>query len=385
MPPSPMPAPAPTGRKPVLLVFCGGMGGSPLEELVSAAQIAAGLDSIERALRTDAFAGALFVTDRPETVEAPAGVEVIASSGPFHFGSELARLITERGIERPLYFGGGAAPLLTAGDFAAIAAKLIGGPVVVSNNFYSADLVGFTPGSAIAAVPPPATDNPLARLLHEHAGLPSDPLTRTIATQLDIDTPTSLAVLALHGGFGPRLGRVLCTADLPLDLFRRAAHVFVDHERTALIAGRVGSHVWQYLERETACRVRLFAEERGMQADGREEAGLVRSLLGMYLAEVGFDRFFASLAELCDAAFIDTRVLTAHARRSPGRRDRFLSDVGRWQEIADPFLRDLTAAAMRAPVPVLLGGHALVSGGLMALVQAAWDEHDRELGLGNRE
>jgi hypothetical protein len=46
--------------------------------------------------------------------------------------------------------------------------------------------------------------------------------------------------------------------------------------------------------------------------------------------------------------------------------------------ITDPFLRDLTAGALAAPIPVLLGGHALVSGGLMALVQSAWDEHDRE-------
>lgn len=371
---------------PVLIVFSGGVGGSAVEELVAAARTAAGLDSIERALTTGAFAGAIFVTDRPEAAaEAPAGLEVLRAPQPFHFGAALAALIAERRIGRPVYFGGGSVPLLSGEEFAAIAARLAGGPVVVSNNYYSADLVAFTPGNAIASVPPPATDNPLARLLKEHAGLSSEPLPRTIATQLDIDTPTSLAVLALYGGAGPRLSRVLCAADLPLAMFRRAAQVFLDRERTALVAGRVGSHVWQYLEQQTACHVRLFAEERGMQADGREEAGLARSLLGMYLAQVGFDRFFAALAELCDAAFVDTRVLTAQARRFPERCDRFLSDIGRWQEIADPFLRELTAGAVRAPVPVLLGGHALVSGGLMALVQAAWDEHDRGAGLAGPE
>jgi hypothetical protein len=369
-------------ERPVLVVFCGGVGGSPVEELVAGARVAAGLDSLERALATGAFAGAIFVTDRPEAAAAaaPAGVEVVRSREPFHFGTELARLIAERGIARPCYFGGGAVPLLSGEEFAAIAARLAAGPVLITNNYYSADLVAFAPGDALAAVPPPATDNPLPQLLHQHADLPVEALPRTIATQLDIDTPTSLAILALHGGSGPRLSRLLCTADLPLERFRRAARVFPDREKMALIAGRVGSHVWQFLERQTACRVRLFAEERGMQADGRETAGLVRSLLGMYLDVVGFERFFAALAELCDAAFLDTRVLTAHARRWPARTDRFLSDLGRWQEIADPFLHDLTAAAERAPVPVLLGGHALVSGGLMALVQAAWDEHDRERG-----
>jgi hypothetical protein len=362
------------------------VGGSDVEELVAAARTAAGLDSIERALASGTFAGALFITDRPDTgMDVPAGVEVLTAPKPFHFGAALATLVAERGIERPVYFGGGAVPLLDAAEFADIASRLGRGPVVVSNNFYSADLIAFSPGSAIAAVPAPATDNPLARLLHEHAGLPSDPLPRTIATQLDIDTPTSLAVLALHGGAGPRLQSVLREAELPLELFRTASRVFVDREKMALVAGRVGSHVWQYLERQTACRVRLFAEERGMQADGREAAGLARSLLGMHLAEVGFERFFVSLAELADAAFIDTRVLTAHAHRFPERRDRFLSDLGRPDAVADPFLRELTTAALRAPIPVLLGGHALVSGGLMALVQAAWDEHDRGQGTGDRE
>jgi hypothetical protein len=144
-----------------------------------------------------------------------------------------------------------------------------------------------------------------------------------------------------------------------------------------VVAGRVGSHAWQYLERQTACRVRLFAEERGMQADGRAQEGSVRSLLGFYLEEVGPQRLFAALAQLGDAAFIDSRVLLAHLGLQPSRADRFLSDLGRWREIAHPFLREFTRAAVEAPIPVLLGGHALVSGGLMALNEFAWREWER--------
>src|SRR3712207_986789 len=143
-------------------------------------------------------------------------------------------------------------------------------------------------------------------------------------------------------------------------------------------------YAWQYLERNTACRVRLYAEERGMQADGREAAGLVRSLLGYYIDAVGLERTFRTLAGMADAACIDSRVLTAHAGRTPSREDRFNADLGHAEQIRDPMLRDLTAAAAAAPIPVLLGGHALVSGGLMALVQAAWDEHDREEAQGTR-
>lgn len=380
-PPASSAGPRPSSGEPppTLLVFSGGVGGGVEEELVAAARTAAGLDSLERALTSGCFREALFVTDRPdETVDLPNGVELLAAPRPFHFGRALAGVIQARAIARVLYFGAGAAVLLPAADFAAISHRLMAGPVVVSNNYFSADLAAVSPASAIMRVAPPESDNPLARLLHEQAGLPSEPLPRTIATQFDIDTPTSLIILALHGGAGPRLTRVLAAAALPLARFQRAARLFTERERMVVVAGRVGSHVWQVLERETACRVRLFAEERGMQADGREAAGQARSLLGMFLETAGLERGIAALAELGDAAFIDTRVLTAHARRFPSRRDRFLSDLGRWQEIDDPFLRDLTAAAAAAPIPIVLGGHALVSGGLMALVQAAWDAHDRE-------
>jgi hypothetical protein len=84
---------------------------------------------------------------------------------------------------------------------------------------------------------------------------------------------------------------------------------------------------------------------------------------------------------MADAACIDSRVLVAHTGSMPSREDRFNADLGRLDLIRDPVLHDLTAAAASAAIPVLLGGHALVSGGLMALVQAAWDEHDRSRGL----
>ena len=65
----------------------------------------------------------------------------------------------------------------------------------------------------------------------------------------------------------------------------------------------------------------------------------------------------------------------AIAREALGA-DRFLSDLGRWQDIRDPFLRGLTRAALEAPIPVLLGGHSLMSGGLMALNEHAWKQRD---------
>jgi len=196
---------------------------------------------------------------------------------------------------------------------------------------------------------------------------------------MDIDGPSDLAVLALTGEGGPCLREYLAALDMDLGRYRRALPFLTDRWAQITVAGRVGSHAWQYLEGETACRVRLFAEERGMEADGRAGEGKARSLLGFFLEQVGTQRLMDTLAELGDAAFIDTRVLLAHFRIEAARADRFLSDLGRWQEVREPFLRDLTRAALQAPIPVLLGGHSLMCGGLMALNEFAWREHDREI------
>jgi hypothetical protein len=374
--------PAVNTSLPVLVVFLGGMGGSPIEELLAEALRAAALDSLDEALATGAFGGAVLATDCADLrARTPAGATVDLDAGPFHFGRRLLEIIQRYEIERALYFGGGSVPLLRGSDFAAIARHLQDATgVVISNNFYSADLVAFAPGSALARLEPPTTDNVLPRLLKERAGLESRPLPRTCATQFNIDSPGDLAILRLSGGAGPRLTRLLDSLPLHIELYRRATAYLTDPSAEVLVAGRVGSQVWQYLERETACRVRLFSEERGMEAAGRHQAGRARSLLGFHLQQVGLSRFFQEMSEMADAAFIDTRVLAAHQGARPSRADRFLSDMGRHKEIADPFLRELTDAAGRAPIPVVLGGHSLVAGGLMALTEAAWRDHDRALG-----
>ena len=114
-----------------------------------------------------------------------------------------------------------------------------------------------------------------------------------------------------------------------------------------------------------------------MEADGRAVEGEARSLLGFFLEEVGPQRTFGALAELGDAAIIDTRVLLAHLRLETTRSDRFLSDLGRWREVREPLLRDFTRAAAEASIPALLGGHSLVCGGLMALNEFAWRQREQ--------
>ena len=82
--------------------------------------------------------------------------------------------------------------------------------------------------------------------------------------------------------------------------------------------------------------------------------------------------FHEVIPQLGQAAFLDDRVLWAHCKVWPPASDRFNSDLYRPRDVVDPFVRRFTEAAMSSPVPVVLGGHSLVSGGLYVLVEAAW-------------
>lgn len=362
--------------RPLLVVFLGGLGTSDVERMVGTARYAASLDSLEAALATEAFSGAVLVTDDISLAPDLPGVTIDLDSEPYHFGRRLAGVLRRQASDAVLYMGGGSSSLLGGVDLAEMARVACEGKLA-TNNAFSSDVAAFPVNDVVlAAIESVDRDNALARALAEGAGLLLEPLPRTLATQFDIDTPTDLAVLRLTGFGGPRLKKAIAAMDSDRGHYKRVLPLFVDTTKQIVVAGRVGSHAWSYLERETACRVRMFAEERGMEAEGRSADGSARSLLGFYLESVGIERFFKTLAELGDAAFIDTRVLLAHLRIDASREDRFLSDFGSWDEIRAPWLRDFARAALNAPIPVVLGGHSLVSGGLMALNEHAWSLRD---------
>lgn len=357
-------------ESPALVVFFGGTGDSPVERTVDDARLAAALDAATAALEGGA-GRAILVTDRPDLPLDLQGVEIDCSGGPFHFGRRLADVVQRHGLKSVIYAGAGSVPLFGPDDFRELVSRLAAG-VIVTNNSFSSDLVAFPASdAALAAIEGVGRDNALARAFNE-AGLPVEELLRTVATQMDIDSPSDLLVLALTGSGGPRLREHIVALEPDTAQSERTLPLFTDRASQIVVAGRVGSHAWAYLERETACRVRLFAEERGMEADGRAESAAARSLLGFFLEAVGFDRFFETLSELGDAAFIDTRVILAHKRIAASREGRFLSDLGEADAISEPFLSDFTRAARAATIPVLLGGHSLMSGGLMALNEHAW-------------
>lgn len=370
-------------ERPVLVIFHGGTGLGPAETLLASARVAAARNTARSALSAG-FEAVIVATDDAGAFE-PGSPGVLIDPDPpreqFDYAARLRDVIARYGLKKPAVMGSGSVPLLGVDEFRLVVEQLNSrDPRFVTNNFFSADLTAWTPGDAINRCAPFTRDNVLPRRLRDDAGLASVVLPRTTATQFDLDTPSDLAVLSLYESLPVELAEAARSAAGAGARYRAFMPLLCDRSRQIVVAGRIGgSQAWQYLERETACRVRLFAEERGLAT--APPGYQARSLLGFLLEEIGPQRFFQRMTELGDGAVIDTRVIEAHLGLEPSREDRFQSDLLNWQAIEEPFLRRFTRAANEAPIPVLLGGHSLVSGGLMAINDIAWAENDRRLAL----
>ncbi len=373
--------------RPLFVVMLGGMDGDGLEALMRRALEASALDLLEVAPQTGRFGECLLVADRAPAGPLPDGVRLVLDEvgEPFHFGRQLAAVVERSGAERFVYAGAGSGPLLGGDELKALADGIAGADAIcVTNNFYSADLFALSPARLLGEVDPwPPADNGVPRALKEQFAIATRELPRTTATQLNLDSPIDLVAIALAGAGGPRLRALLEEWSPATERVAAAARMFTDRHAEVLIAGRASARSWQYLERETACRVRMLAEERGMTAAGRDADGSARSILGQLVDAAGPERAFGELLpEICDAAFIDLRPLLAHLGIHASRADRFAADLGQSEAIEDERLRAIVAAASASSVPIVLGGHSLVAGALMLLNDWVWDEHDRLLAEG---
>lgn len=388
-----------------LIVFVGRSGPSPVEQSVAYIRQAAALDLVALAQACDRIGRIVAVvadgtgadhlrrTSRESPATTPVHVDLDAAAEPFHFGRRLAGVIERFSIRHALYFGAGAAPLLSRQTLARLCDTLLAQPaagtgagVVSANNFWSADFLGWTPASAIRHIDLPARrDNLLAVLLQRQAGLSRDDVPPSVGSLFDIDTPADVAILNLHHRTYPHTRAALQAIPWGGDSWpdqHLAAFMppLVRPSAEVCLAGRVSNSVFGGLRQDLACRLRIYAEERGMQASGRDRRGEVRSLLGMFLEQVGARRFFAALTDLgSDAVFMDTRPIFQHMGWDVSTPDRFYSDLGCVERIRHAEVRDFTAAACAGPVPIALGGQSLVGGGLWALTEAAWERADAGL------
>ncbi|MCY3645952.1 MAG: hypothetical protein OXH07_03145 [Chloroflexi bacterium] len=367
---------------PALIMLHGGGATGEAEGIVARARLAAAGVSA-RAAREGGFASVVLATNDSGVGDDPSySVDRDAPGEAFSLQKRVLGLVEKLDAGAVAVMGAGALPFLKAEDYAAVRQALAGGgDVAVTNNFYSSDLTAWSPATAIAQVGALERDNVLPRRLRDEAGCEVTVLPRSVRTAFDLDTPADLVVLALSEATPVAIRAALpVEGSLPLAPYRAMMPLLCDPDAEILVAGRVGSATWAHLERETACRVRLVSEERGMASV--PEGHTARSLVGRLLEELGVERFAEELASLADGVVLDTRVLLAHAGSQASREDRFQGDLLAPEKVTEPWLRDLTAALATAEVPVLAGGHSLLSGGLMALADQAWLENDRRLGIG---
>ena len=247
---------------------------------------------------------------------------------------------------------------------------LRGGPGLVTNNLYSSDWAAFSPAETLTPLAHLLErDNALAWVWQERTPFPVHVLPRSASTQMDIDTPFDLLAIARHSTIHPHLSAFLDDLNWPATNLDAALNVLRREASQVIVAGRVSSWLWRLLEQRTRSWVRVFAEERGMRASGRQARGEVCSLLNDYLELAGVEHFFVRLADMAEAVFLDSRVILSSRGLWPSDADRFHSDLFLSDRIQEPFLRALTEAAFSAPIPVVLGGHSLVSGGLAVLLE----------------
>lgn len=345
---------------------------------VQDARLAATQDLLER-IRHGGWDRVIFCSDRPDALagDRPGIERILSRERPFHFGRQLQRVVAECHLEGHgvLYVGGGL-PFLSATTMECLRYSLSEAEGAgIANNIHSCDFAGWAPGGAIAQALAPDTDNDLAWQLRR-AGIEMTELPRCTETVFDIDTPTDLALLslALEPDFplpvGDSLADVIRRSPFACNSLAGVLSVLRSPDHTVLCYGRISHHAWAYLAQKAACQTRIISEERGMRASGRLARGEVRSLLGCIAERSGFTLLFDMLSQLADAVILDTRVLMAHCRQWASTDDRYNSDLGNAAAISDDWLRAMTEAALSCRVPVLMGGHCLVSGGLYLLGDA---------------
>lgn len=361
----------------LVLMVGGGGRESGVERALRQARQAAARDIVEQVLDMAQIFPRIVLSDDAEWLGTLDGLglrlECTESDLPFHFGQALASAIERHSLQRCLYMGGGSAPLLSGELLQQITQTVVSDrPALVTNNLHSSDWAAFAPADTLLPlVPWLERDNALPWVWREKTGLPVHVLPRSAATQMDIDTPFDLLALARHPAVQPHLRAFLdqltwpsAQLDATLEVLRReASHV--------IVAGRVSTWTWRLLEQHTRVWVRVYAEERGMRASGRQARGEVISLLNEYVDLVGVEQLFHRLARMADAVLLDSRVILASRGLWPSDADRFHADLLMPENVGDPFLRALTEAARAAPIPVVMGGHSLVAGGLAVLLEGA--------------
>jgi hypothetical protein len=360
-----------------ILIMIAPHGPSPGEKWVSLGIQAAALDLIQRLqeLRNEHEIYVLAAEEEDRILAQRHGaIPLESKKESFHFGQALVKFIQENDLKSMAYFGAGSAPLTPREIFAEGVDQILHSkvPLAVVNNLHSTDWAIFNTIAEIQGIAQRLpSDNQIGWVFQNELGYEVKDLPISATTRADIDTPSDLLMIQDHPNLGANLQNFLSIQEVPYrERVAKIRKVMTTPASHLTLIGRASSRVWQEIEKRTQIWTRLFVEERGMVASGRMDRGEVRSLLAELVTQWGPEAFVEYLGSISDGVLWDTRVWMAHQGGWPSKADRFAADLGREDEIIHGPLKALTEAVNRAPIPILTGGHGVVAGGLLALLES---------------
>ena len=368
------------------LITLGGIGSGRLEQLMRTALESACVDLSDRCNQAGIFSSITLITDQPMTIETDNWSRVEYTEPHQSFGDVLEtyfKTTNPKFVENPLvYFGAGSAPVIQDVDIADLVSALDRAErnICAANNIYSADYFGVNPGNIIEMLDPsPASDNEIPKRLLEENSTEVVELARSSRSQFNIDVTADLVTLLLADAKGAKIQSFLQAHS---QLFRQAiqcqwsaAQHLTNKESQVLVYGRTSSRIWKYLETESASKIRIIGEERGL---GTAPPGHhPYSTLGDLIESKGAETFFTrTLPLMCDAAFIDLIPVLAYLHPDTTQEDRHAAFLMDESGIEHSGLRTIIRSINTSPIPIAIGGHTLVGSGIELLNQRAWDSID---------
>ena len=308
------------------------------------------------------------------------GVEVERTQPHQLIGSIVAAVAAD--TDAAVCYSGSGMPAMTTADWATVLEAIESG-LATTNRMFSCDWIGVPDGRMLGNVARERVDNRFAQLVRDRSGARVESFGRSAHSLLDVDTPADLVVLkaAARVGsldLGPATRAELDRQGELDESVRKAILVFETMTRRRaelMVCGRVSGSDWAVVDRDTSCRVRVLSEERGLRT--RDQPA--RSLLAELYEQLGSRQFVSAISRLGDAMIWDIRPFLSHLGWDVSPCERFAADLGRWMDIEHAGLRELIKDLDESKV--LIGGHSLVSGGLLAGIDAAWSrlESGREL------
>ena len=361
-------------NKVMMTVFEGGREDSEIEQQMRDVRHAVLLDNLQKIYKIEGLGEIVLISSYPDLLErAEKEGRVITrdvSGKAFHFGEELQDVVASYKPKKLFYFGAASFPLIEEVELQNIVSRIQREEnFVYTNNPQSSDLAAFSPADAIFRIEPPENDNSLSISLRDQAGLEMELMPHSRGIFFDLDTPVDFLIYGDSPYAGKRVRKALEVMPLDYELLEKAKEVLKGYYRDVALIGRVGAPLIAHLNCNLKLRLRIFSEERGMKALGREAAGEVELLLCYLVDEVGVEKFFRYLEKVAELAIIDTRVFFAHHKLKLPAEERYMADLGQWEKLGNPWLKGFVRAAKGCKIPVLMGGHSLVSGGLWVLSQ----------------